>query len=239
MLQRLITIGLAISLSQCSGTNLFESGTTKTPDEMARIALEKEDWDTAVDLYADLVNNNPEDYWRFPLMASALAGRAGIDILSIAAGILTGGASSNILGEIGKYVPKDPTADELADLASAIARLEAIPAENRAASGPFAYSSEANTQLTIYRGAESSMILNKYQPADAKDSATSSYDRDNLEGMSETEVASIMGNIQGMADDGDESLGPSAQSTLDAINSTPGDTQKEKLLNYLDQTGSK
>ena len=223
-------------LTGCSSENLFEGQTEETEDEAARALLEKEDWDGAITAYEALIAKEPSEYFRFPLLAAAYAGRSGVSVLAIMEGVINsaasgGGGDGGVISAIGNHVPPEPTDAQMSDIRAAILRVEAMPQDHRSGTA-YSYSSETSTQLTIYFGAESAMILNKYTPEE-----TDAVTAEDLENMSDAEVDAMIANISSMAEAGGEDLGPAAEEALAAINSAEGATQKEKLINYLSENG--
>lgn len=215
----------------CTTENLASGSAELTPREEARQALEEEDWDKAVSLYSELIASEPDSFELYPLLAAAYAGRGGIDILTIIESVINSdGAGNNLLGSIGEHVPKEPSVAQLADVRAAIEQIESMPLDHRAKDGSYSYSSETNTQLTIYLGAESSMIVNKYTPDEEFDEEVTA---DDLENMTDDEVDAMISNIDTIAQTGDESLAAAAEDVLTAIEATEGETQKEKLINYI------
>lgn len=224
---------------RCGTDNLAEPYTEETTEDKARKALNIEDFDEAIKLFTQVIQEEPEKYSLYPLLSTSYAGKAGINILDIVKEQFSGGeglGGGGVLDSIGKYVPEDPTQTQLDDIQSAVARLEAMPAEHRKSDGEYEYSSGAAFQYSLYLGASTVMLMNKHTKRDA----SGSVDEERLEEMTEEEVDYIFENLDEIVasspDSGaGEALGEGVDNLLDQIKALPGDSNKEKLLSYIAQ----
>ena len=109
--------------------NAFESlgdkGSKDAKLEEARIALDKGDFTTAVALLESLNNGNPGDTEIVRSLASAYAGRGGLNFFDLAARAQeaqnTGAAQGNTIGQLVSAFPHPVTDKNISDLSTAIA----------------------------------------------------------------------------------------------------------------------
>jgi hypothetical protein len=223
----------------CSDKNAATSYTDLTDDEKARQALNDEDFPKAIELYKALVEKYPEDYERYPLLATAYAANAGVSVLSILKGSLGGGeeeeeeeedeGGGSVFDSLDSTVPTDPSDDALSDIQLAVDTLQEVPEERLGEDGGYAYSASSALLLDIYLAASSTMHLNKFREV----GADGQIDQDKLEEMSDEEVDVILGNLQAIADAEGSDLAGSVEETLEAIDAQEGETSRERLINYI------
>lgn len=226
---------LVIMLSGCGTRNLAESSTENTKEEKARIALNEENWDLAIQLYTELIAEDATIYKFHPLLGTCYAGRAGVDLLNIVKAQFSSGtsASGGIFDTIGAFLPKDPTDAQMSDIITSINTISSMPEDHRSKTGTFEYSSEASFQLDLYTASHSGMFVNKFSEA----TETGELNQEKLQEMSEEEVDALLSNLDNVAN-GDDELAEGVSEALEGINGQEGANSKEKLINYLNSTNS-
>ena len=219
----------------CGTRNLAESSTENTPEEKARIALNEEDWDLAIQLYTELIAEDATEFKYHPLLGTCYAGRAGVDLLNIVKAQFDSGssASGGIFDTIGGFLPQDPSDVQMSDIGLSVSTITSMPVDHRSETGTYSYSAESYFQLNLYTASQSGMFVNKF----SEKTETGELNQEKLQEMSEAEVDSLLANLGGVAD-GDDELAAGVSEALDGINSQEGGTSKEKLINYLNATNS-
>ena len=225
--------GTLLNLSSCSTENQAEPYEEETTEEKAKKALEAKQFDAAIEHYEALLISDPERYDFVTLLASAYAGRAGIDLVSLLKNSLSKSEGSDVLGQVAAFVPSSPTESQMLDTDTAIVRLRAIPEALRDPSAKEDYAVSANLQLVLYATAAAAMTLNQL----AAKLSTGDFDPDKLSAMSEAQVDAILNNLltaaQAGASGSAQAAGQGAQAVLTQVANQPGETNKEKLINYL------
>lgn len=205
-----------------------------TEEEKARIALDAKDFPTAISLYKSLVENKPTDYENYRFLSAAYAELGGFDILKAVAGTIANagkGGSSSLLDSISKFLPSDPTDEQIAALKSATEVLTSLPVEQRSYEHPeVPTSSSGAQQLEFYQAAYSLIYINKF----TKVTDAGSLDPSKLESMTEEDVNNILDNFGAIAATaGGGAIAEGADALIRQLESAPGETRRDKLLNYL------
>lgn len=237
-------VGLStfVGAFSCSDENAAKSYTPLTEDQKAKQALDDEDFPLAIELYKALIEKYPDEYQRYPLLATAYAASAGVSVLSILKGSLGGGggeeedkeesensSDSGLFAQLDSSVPSDPSDDELDDIQLAVETLQAVPEDLRSRDGGLAYSASAALLLDIYLAASSTMNLNKFTEV----GEDGQLDRDKLEEMSPEDVDRILTNLESIAEAQGSEMSETVAKTLAKIEEQEGETTKERLINYI------
>ena len=190
------------------------------------MALDRGDLATATQILADLIAGEPENYERYPLLAAAYAGKAGLDLFNIVSANF--GGDSSLLQVMESFVPTptelgDAYDASLDDMHSSVSTLLAIPAELRSSTSSDKYAASATLQLTLYQSAYGVMYLNKFTYG------ASGYDPTLLATMTPEDAAVILNAFLGasLAAGGDAAT--SANSAITAIQSQPGASDRDRL----------
>ncbi len=221
----------------CSTKNAASSYTADTDEEKARKALDQEDYAGAIDGYGKIVEGDPTRYDLYPLLAAAYAGAAGIDLVNIVKARFGVDASTNLFDQLNSFVPAAPTDDQLVSIRASVNLLKSMPeVERDPAQNSKDYASASAFQLTLYLAVSSAMNINKF----VVKTDTGAVDQAKLESMTDADVEAILGNLEDIVvtqtgGKASEALSTQVNTTLEAINSQPGATQKEKLVSYLNQ----
>ncbi len=211
----------------------------RTDDENARLALDNGDFGAAITLLDGLIAKEPANVARFPLAAAAHAGRAGISILSLAKAQFSGGGAS-LLDSISAFLPDPKELGDAGydaacvDMAAAVARLTAIPAEQRATTSTEKYAASALLQLGLYQTVYSVMYLNKF----AISATTGQLDIEKLSTMSDADAAIVIDNLAAVAQGqaaGNPALQAQVNEALATIQGSDGASNKEKLKAFLEK----
>jgi hypothetical protein len=212
----------------CDTLNQAKPYAPLTKEEEAREALEALDYETAITLYKELIEAEPEVYERYRFLAAAYAASAGFDIIEVAKSDV--GGSGSLLDALGSFIPADPTPEQLEHMGLAKDTLMSIPAELRSKDNTeVAYASGAAVQLEFYQSAYSIMYINRF----AQITPEGTLDPSRLETMTDEDVTNILNNFSEVAASGGEGVPEAAQKVLNQIDQQEGATQKEKLVNFL------
>ena len=214
------------NLFECDGGYAKSKCTPRTKDEDARIALDHEDYDTAITLLTELITAEPEQYQRYPLLSAAYAARSGFDIFNIVTANF--GGSSSLLQTMSSFLPTPVTRGSLyeaslTDMSSGVSTLLTIPPEQRLATSADKYATSAVLQLTLYQAAYGVMLLNKFTYS------ASGYDPSLLANMTPADATSIIEAIAGAASASGLGAGSAASAAIAAISAQPGATDQERL----------
>lgn len=239
---KIIQIFVLSLLSNCGAKNIADCDqptagvpcAARTKDEDARIALDKGDLETAVKLLKELVEANPSDYSRYPLLSAALAGRAGFDIFNVLRGNF--GSNTSLLQTMGEFLPTptskgDAYASSLTDMSDAVSTLLSIPAALRAEITTDKYASSCALQITLYQSAYSIMLINQFAYS------ASGYDPTKLATMTAADAELILKNLlaAGTVTTGQngEAANAAVAKAYAAIQAQPGETDQEKIASYV------
>lgn len=241
MLHRFVHLGVILLalVAGCGRDNVAEDRVPRTPDERARAALESGDYSTAIDVLEELIASEPDNYERYALLAAGYAARAGLAILDIVKAQFTSGGSgsTSLIGQVGSFLPANSTAANLEDMAASLAKLNAIPAADRAEGADTKYGASASFQLTLYSAAYSVMYLQKFTvPGDI-----TQFDPNKLATMTDADVDAILDSLVLSAESGTgpaAGMGEAVGEALEEIDSQPGATTREKLINYLNNNNT-
>lgn len=229
-----LTSLIAFTALSCAPANVGKKQETISPEEKAQELMNDGDFVGAIALLEPLVENEPEGYARFPLLAAAYAGLAGVDIISILKSMLTGGDTASPFALILDFIPEDATEESADILDKGVSILNQIPIELIGAEGDEAYGTSAELQLVLYQTVYATMLLRLTLNFDAN----GEIDLDSLENLSLEDARRILdalGGAAAVAPSGEnaQAVGGSVQSTLDDIDSQEGDDDAERLRNYL------
>lgn len=230
-------------MMSCGTDNVLEKYDTESRDDLAKKALNSQDYDTAIEIYTELIASEPEGYFRYPLLSAAQAGKAGINILEIVKEkFASSGGTGGVLDSIGAYIPSNPTSEQVDNIKAAVATLERMPPAHRSEKTGFDecnYCSGAAFQYNLYLGSSSVMVMKKYTKKDDK----GKVNREQLNEMTDEEVEYILDNLDEIAASSGESesssnMGASVGAVLEEIKSSPGESDKEKLIAYIEKSES-
>lgn len=218
----------------CGSNNIATPYTKLTLKEKARIALDQEDFDTAVKFYNEWIVSNPEDYESYRFLAAAYAGAGGFSVFGAIKGLAesAGDSSSSVTEVISSLIPSEPSEIQTSNMSSAINQILELPAAYRVAGDESAESAKsASLQLSLYRTALSIMILKRYTKQ-----IKSQVDQDSgsIEEMTDEEIDLLFSNLEAaVLETSNESMKESLEKTLADIDAQQGSSQKEKLANYV------
>lgn len=212
-----------LNLSSCSG-NVASGTVDKTKAQQAKEALDTFDWETAITLYLELIEEEPEKYGYYGLLASSYAGRAGVDIFSIASNKLTG--SGSMISKVQKYIPENPSDEQLADMDLSLQYLQSIPLDDLIDSELEA----VTTQLSVYLTINSGMLINSFSTL----TPTGQLDPEQLDQMSADDADAILSSLQAaMETSQDPKFVEKLGGVLAEIEASEGGSQEEKLKSFL------
>lgn len=225
---RILLLFVILNCLGCDTASKATAYASLTKEEEAREALDALDYETAIELYKELIEAEPETYVRYRYLAAAYAASAGFDIIEVAKSDI--GGSGSLLDALGSFIPADPSTEQLEHMGLAKDTLMSIPAELRSKDNTeVAYASGAAVQLEFYQSAYSIMYINRF----AQVTPEGTLDPARLETMTDEDVSNILNNFSEVAASGGEGVPAAAQTVLNQIDQQEGATQKEKLVNFL------
>lgn len=220
------------------GSSIFKAAEKSDPAVDATLAIEKNKPQDAIDILTEALEKDPEDYQLISLLASAQAQLVDIDLIRVVLKMATsstesdstssGSGSNNSVTLLFDALP-DASVGNIAGLDTAIATLESIPELERTDADSY--------KLTIFFTARLGL-------------RTKSFDKDGDGQVSPVEliildddsaaaiIDSIISAQSAIAETGDGSDSTSASSEKiseikSAIDASEGDSDAEKLKNYL------
>lgn len=212
------------------GGNVAEDQAEKTSEQQAQEKMNDQDYEGAIEILEPLAEEEPEEYFRFPLLAAAYMGNAGVDLVSMLKNQLSSAASGSIFEQVDSFLPDEYTSTEIAEVAKATSLLAQIPSALRGEEGDETYGASAEFQYVLYNTVYGAMIVNQFLSVDANGNI--SYE--DLENMTDAEVATILAALQSAAASSDDSETSTAVSeALTDIDESDGSTDKEQLISYI------
>lgn len=218
----------------------FGSCTPKSDDERVLYAMENSNWDDAIDLLSELITADAElpanqrDWKRKARLASAYAGKAGLNVLNAAN---EPPANSSIPAAFFPLPAADAIpsyrANNLASMRSAVSTLALT-----LANVDFLEIHEASTlhlamksQKKIYDAATAFMSMAMISALKDQDLSPEQI----LENITAADVALIIDSLSAVASESAEgdAIGDQASSILSQIDAAPGGTTSEKIINSL------
>lgn len=212
------------------GENAFKSGERKEPAEDATLALERGEEDAAINILENALLEDPGNGAYLSILATAHAQRAGVEPLHFAANVVSKDSSSTGgMTALFGLIPEASSAN-LADIDAAVTILAAdIPPDRHQPGDTFKYA--------IYQTA--SMLLHTKALDKNGDGILSVDELLNLSDASAvsllTQLASAKGVLGGdsASNDTSEKAAAAITSYQAQIDAAPGETDAEKLRNYL------
>ena len=230
-MKRVLLLLVLTQIMACDTASKAEPYAELTPEESARIALDAKDFPEAIRIYKDLIAAAPEDYESYRFLATAYAEQGGFDIVEAILGTLSE-SSSNPLDNLSKFLPAEPTAEQIESLGLAKDTLLLLPVEHRSFGHPeIATSSSAAQQLQFYQSAYSLIYLKQFTQV----TETGSLDPARLEEMTDADVDTILNNFEAIAEtEGGGAVAEGVEEFISQLDAAPGGTRREKLLAYLE-----
>lgn len=224
---------LLLLLLACGTSTKAKPYAELSKDEQARKALDELDYETAVEIFKELVEAEPEEYERYRLLAAAYAALGGFDIIEAAKSNIGGSASGSLLDSLSAFLPADPSAVQLESMRLAKETLLAMPPEYRSrTNSEVSYASGAAIQLEFYQSAYSIMLLNQFTEV----GVDGKLDPSKLNSMTDADVDAILSNFASVAATGTEGVPAAAQAVLAQVDQQEGASQREKLINYMNKS---
>jgi hypothetical protein len=238
----LAPLSLVAALASGCGVNVLASGEAKDPAEDAAIALENDDPDKAIDLLESALDDDPDSPKLLSLLSAAYAQRAGIEPLQFAQRMIakqvgdssddsSEAAPASTGGFTGMFdLMPEPTPGVLEDIDRAVEILAVdLPHDAWLAGDPFKYA--------LYQTA--SIILHTKALDTNGDGVLSAAEVLGLSDGGATAILAQLASASGTLSAGEGTEAKAAASIAKyqtQIDAMPGDTQEEKLRNYLAQT---
>lgn len=226
----LIVLLCLFALPACNTESKATPYADLTLAEKARIALDAKDFPQAIELYGQLIEAEPTNYEAYRFQSAAYAEQGGFDILKAVTGTLDA-SSSSLLDTISKFLPTDPSQEQINSIKASTEVLLRLPPEQRSHEHPeIIGSSSGAQQLEFYQTAYSVIYINKF----AKVTDAGTLDPSRLETMTDEDVDNILDNFEAIATaSGSGVIAEAAEDFISQLDATPGETRRDKLLNYL------
>jgi len=228
-----LVIGLT-ALAAC-GTNVAADNAEKTPEQEARELMNAGKYQEAIDILEPLVEKEPDEHGRRPLLAAAYAGVSGVSVLDLVSAQFGSEDEDedgdSVFNKVDDFLPEGYDRDEVDIVALAVEVLETIPEDLRGTEGDPEYGESAEFQLTLYRTVYATMYLNLFVTF-----TNGEIDLDALLEMSEEDAAAILRTlVEATRDSGEanEALSESIDDTLEDIDGAEGETDTERLQNFI------
>jgi hypothetical protein len=215
----------------CGNDNKAAPYVEKSKAESAREALDNKDFATAVELYAELVEESPEDFKTYSLYAASLAGFGGVSLLSVVLDQLSAGASGGgVLSLIDQIVPAEITDEKTAAMKDAVEILELIP--DTAMEADAELRSSASLQKTVYSAVYTAMLVDSLLNIQE-----GQITQENLENLTEEQAVQIIDAfiLAGEAGDPNNPLTQAMSQAGESINGASGEGAKARLQEYFRQ----
>ncbi len=202
-----------------------------TTKEKARAALDAKDFPEAIKLYSEVIAAEPVDYESYRFLATAYAELGGFDILKAVQSSIGGGAT-NLMDQIGEFIPESPTAEQIEALRMATNTILLLPETHRSFENPdVETSSSAAQQLQFYQTVYNLMYLKQF----AQITPDGSLDPSRLESMTDEDADTILNNLEAIAQtQGGGVMSESVEAFISQLDAAPGESRREKLLAYLE-----
>ncbi len=202
-----------------------------TPEEKARVALDKKDFPEAIRLYKEVIAANPTGYESYRFLSAAYAEQGGFDIVTAITGTIDSNGSS-LIDTLSNFLPTEPSEAQIESLRLATETLMLLPAEYRSYDNPaIETSSSAAQQLQFYQTAYSLIYIKKF----TKVTETGALDISKLEEMTDADVDHILDNFEAIAEtQGGGVVAEGVEEFISQLDAAPGGTRREKLLAYLE-----
>lgn len=244
----IIHISWLVLICACGENNVFSCPSSvmgaqceeKSPIEQAKDALDAGDPDLAISiLTAERQKQASDDYSLIPLLASAYAQKAGIDIFGITN--VAGQGGGDALSLLSAFVPtpaqytEDEYQERLAAIGISVELLTDVPASYKDEAGRESFTSSLNFQYSLYSAANAIMILNQFLTPDLDD--PSAWDQERLASMSDAEAEAIINFLASSAAQEGEGniMAPRVAQTLASIEASEGGTSRDKLMTYANR----
>jgi hypothetical protein len=228
-----------LALAAGCGTNLLKSTEKKDPPEDATLALERHDETAAISILERALDGDPTNPQLLSILSTAYAQRAGIEPLVFAERLASsqsqsggdsgGGSGASNFTSMFSLMPEATTA-HLSDLDRAVEILtQDIPADLRQPGDVFKFALYQTASVILHTKALD-------RDGDGKLSAAEILD------LSDGSAAGLIGQIAQAAAllSGTDSADTASQKAAEAlskyqsaIDAAPGDTQTDKMRNYL------
>jgi len=220
---KLILLFASIAGASCGPSNAYEDFVEITDEERAHRALNNGRFDQAIDIYLQMIEDEPTEYRYLTLIAAALAARSGIDLVRLVDNSIN--PNLPLFEQILDFVPNDPTEEQLADISVSVQYLQMVPPDLTDS----IINASANLQITLYASSHAAMVLSKFY----KRTVTNQLDPEALDQMTDDDADMIIQSLTIGASSGDTGVGNTVGNTLDAINSADGFSSSEKLKAFL------
>jgi hypothetical protein len=245
----LCTLALLLALTtSCGENNVFSCPSSvmgaqceeKSPIEQAKDALDAGDPDLAISLLAaERQKLASDDYSLIPLLASAYAQKAGIDIFGITN--VAGQGGGDALSLLNAFVPtpaqytEEEYQERLAAIGISVELLSGVPDSYKEEAGRESFASSLEFQFSLYSAANAIMILNQFLTPDLED--PSAWDQERLASMSDAEAETIISFLaNSAAQDGEGNImAPRVAQTLASIEASEGETSRDRLITYANR----
>lgn len=230
-----VVIASLLHLNSACSTNTFSAADEPDPGEAAVVAMEDGKPQKAIELLEKKLRNDTDNYRLISILSAAYAQKHGVDTLSFAEKLATGTAldgSANAITAMYSILP-EATDDNIDGIHHANQLLVGIPVDSRTEADNF--------KLALLSMAETSLRTKKYDingdgilsPEELL-AMNGSDATAILSALLNSEAALAVANANGV---NSEQAAEAISQIQDAIASSPGANDEEKLKNYLASQG--
>lgn len=218
-------------LTLACGKSLFESVEKGDDAVDATLKMEQGDPGGAISILTSALSNNPTDYQLVSLLASAQAQLAGIDIVSVALNMATADNTDQDTNEVTALFSALPEATDgnIAQLDQAVATMQSIPETERTTADNF--------KLTLFHSSAMGLRTKSFdEDGDGQVSPVELLDMDEEDAIAIIDsILSAEGALSASVQGGDGAAVSSDKISdiREQIDAQEGDTQSDKLRNYL------
>ena len=246
-LSRIVLLSLLIycgedSLLDCE-KNKPASCDQPTKDEQAILDLNEKKYDEVIRVLSELQKEFPTEYFRYPVLASAYAGKAGFDIPQMI--LSSDGKPEKMLESLSEVKEEDGLSvdDKIKNLTTGRDLILSMPEDERKSTSDKYYASSAEIQLQIYQLFITNLMLSKF--TSMKDGKMIS-DPEALAKMTDEEAISFLNELakgsQISTSSGELSqlsggLNKQFLETQGKINAEEGENSSEKLKSFINGLG--
>lgn len=229
----LAKIAMILFLTAC-GSSVFKGAEKEDPGIDATLAIENNRPQDAIDILTEALAEDPNNYELISLLASAQAQLVGVDIIKVVLKLAEGSSeensssSSNEVTVLFGALP-EATDNNISGLETALQTLETIPPALRTDADQY--------KLTIFYTARLGLRTKKFDlDGDGQVSPVELLDLSDADAIAI--ITSILSAQSAISNIGNESESTDSSSETinnirSAIDSTEGETDAEKLRNYL------
>jgi tetratricopeptide (TPR) repeat protein len=215
---------VSIMLSCSNDRNVFYKTTPMSDKERARVLLQEQRYDEAIEKLQKFLSRHPKDYEARSILANILLKKAGISEFDILERLLDQSSDQSFFEQLTSGMP-EATDENINNLRDALKNLNEIPDD--------LLTDEQKYQKAIMQASLASMILKK-----SATNESGEFTNESVQNLTDEEAEEIYNsltqsenNLQSTTGDSDDAQALS--SVISDIDSQTGDSTKQKLTKFL------